>query len=386
MSDNSLVIRKIRLEDGPELIELSRLTPMVGNIEVHIERAPDYFRFYNLHGIWVEEIPEEEMGGQTHDAWAGAVAEKEGRIIGVMATSHRRVLFQGKEIIIGYPLDARVHPEYQHKGIARKIGYKFIDLYPLVKVDCILGYIIRGNTRAVTGFMSGAKELLASNHGGDFHMIQLSMYRPYRVSRRWPVERAAEADKAEILDLLREQYSGYNFAPIFDEEHFDRMLAVSTGYGMSSFRVVRQGGRIVACAGFWDQREVRTIVVRKNSFVIRVGIFIARIIRLFLKSPPPPREGKPMYSLYIKHMAVRPGYEKAAKNIVKQVHTEARRSSDINFIWGAFHDVDPLRSLFKWMTKTTIKSGLYYSRWNTDWDAPPEEVSRQPAWADFSTV
>ena len=386
MADDDLVIRKVRLDDGPELIELSRLTPMVGMIEVHIERSPDYFRFYNLHGIWAEEVPDDEMGEQNHDAWAAAVAENEGRIIGVMASAHRRVMFQGKEIIIGYPLDARIHPDYQHRGIARKIGYKFIGLYPLVKIDCVLGYIIRGNTRAVTGFTSGAKELLATNHGGDFHMMQLSMYRPYRVSRRWPVERASDADKAEIFDLLREQYKGYNFAPIFDEERFDRMLAVSTGYGMSSFRVVRQGGRIVACAGFWDQREVRTIVVRKNSFAIRVGIFIARIIRLFLKSPPPPREGRPMYSLYIKHMAFRPGYEKAAGNIIKHVHTEARRSSDINFIWCALHDADPLRRLFKWMTKTTVKSGLYYSRWNTDWDAPAEEVQRQPAWADFSAV
>ena len=386
MTDDKLITRIVRPEDGPALIELSRKTPMLGKIEVHIERSPDYFRFYYLHGMWVEEVAEEDRFQQVHDVWSAMVAEKEGRVVGIVANTHRHMLFRGKKIIMGYPLDARIDPDFQHQGIAKKIGFKFMSLYPFVKMDCIVGFIIKGNTRAVTGFTGGVKEILAANHGGDFHMLQLSMYRPYRVSRRYPVERAVEADKTEILELLREQYKGYNFSPIFDEGTFDRMLDSSPGYDMSCFRVVREGGRIVACAGFWDQREVRTVVVRKNAFVIKLGIWLAKLIRLFLKSPPPPEEGKPMYSLYIRHLAFRPGYEAAVKNIIKQVHTETRRGSDINFIWGAYHDADPNLNLFRWMTKTTVISGLYFTRWNTDWDAPAEGIKSEPAYADFSMV
>ena len=163
-------------------------------------------------------------------------------------------------------------------------------------------------------------------------------------------------------------------------------MKVSLGYSFNDIRVVRENGKIVALLGLWDEAPVRNVVVLKNTPVIRVALVIAKFLRLFFKAPKPPEEGKPLRSLYIKHIACRPGYENILKTMLKAVTNEVRRSKQIHFIWGAFHQADPLKDIFSGLTKTETQSDMYWGPWNTGWDSDPENMTQEPAFADFSLV
>lgn len=379
-------VRVIRPQDNEDLIKLSRLTPMEGSISVHIERSPDYLRFYNLHGIHGEKLTMEERLNREIDVWNALVAEEDGQTIGVMSTSGELLLYDGKPTRVGYLMDARVHPDHRRKGVVRSIGFKFVEEYSYYPIDCILGYIIRGNKRAVKGITEGGSKYFSGSRGGTFDLYQISMYRPYFGVKGLPVERATAADKDEIIELLREFYDGYNFAPIINDKRWERMMEVSLGYSYDDIRLVREGGRIVALLGLWDQAQIRQTVVLKNKAVVRLGIALAHVLRLFFRAPRPPVEGKPMRSLYIKHIACRPGYEHLLKKMLKQATNEVRRACTHHFIWGAFFETDPLRLLFRGLTKTEVKSDMFWGPWNTGWKTDEETFRKKPAFADFSLV
>ena len=379
-------VRFIEERDNPGLIELSRKTPMEGVISAYTERAPDYFAFYNLHGVNVQTLTREQRDSGKYDMWTAAVAEDEGKIVGVMSAAAKGVNFGGQPIRIGYIMDARVDPEYRRRGLTKQIGIKFVEDAGAEWYDCVIGYILRGNEKAVKGITEGGRGIFMGKKGGTYTMYQLSMYRPYWVPDAPAIERATEKDKAEIIDLLAEFYRPYNFSPIFTEEKFDRMLQVTLGYSYRDFRVVRESGRIVALIGLWDQTPVRQVVVMRNTPVIRLGITIAKFLRLFFKAPRPPVEGQPMRSLYIKHIACRPGCTTVLKKMLKVITNEVRRTGQYHFIWGAFFQADPLLGLFKGLTKTELKSDMFFGPWNTSWTADAEKIGTQPAYADFSLV
>jgi len=386
MSDSDVTVRIIQPQDNDDLIELSRLTPMEGTIKVYIDRAPQYVNFYNLHGIHGEKLDPEERPKTKRDIWNTLVAEKEGKVVGVMGSAGKTVLFDGQPIRMGYLMDARVHPDYRRQGIVKKIGFTFADKYGFYPLDIIVAYIMRGNKRASKGFQEGGGQTFVGNRAGTFHLYQVSMYRPYFGCDGLNVERATENDKGEIVQLLADFYAGYNFAPVWNEENFDRQMSVSLGYGFDNIRVVRDNDKIVALLGLWDQTPVRQVVVLKNTLIIRLGLAVAKFLRLFFKAPHPPQEGKPMRSLYIKHIACRPGYEPVLKKMIKQATNQVRRAGTHHFIWGAFYHNDPLRDLFKGLTKTEIQSDLYWGTWNTGWQTDPDKVDDRPAFADFSLV
>jgi hypothetical protein len=378
-------VRLIEPRDNEALVELSRLTPMEGAISVYIERAPRFENFYDLHGVHGITISDEEFAAGQTDTWNTLVAEENGRVIGVMGSSSRILLFDGKPIRVGYLMDARVHPDHRRKGVVRTIGFGFVQRYGHFKIDCVLGFILRGNERAVQGLTEGGGDIFKGARGGYFHLYQISMYRPYFVGRL-KMERATPADQREIVELLAEFYRGYNFAPRFTEEFFARQMRVSLGYSYDQIRVVRENGRIVALLGLWDEAPVKQTVVLKNTAVVRAGIAIARFLHLFIKSPPPPVEGQPLRSLYIKHIACRPGYERTLHRMLKAATNEVRRAGTHHFIWGAFYHTDPLRRLFDGLTKTEVLSDMFWGPWNTGWNADPQQVIQQPAYADFSLV
>ena len=375
----------MELRDNDALIALSRLTPMEGAITVYIERSPNYRSFYDLHGDCSELYTTEQLSEARYDTWSTLVAEDQGQVIGVMSSSSRSLLFDGKPIRVGYLMDARVHPDHRRKGVVKTIGYAFAQRFGFVPLDCIVAYIIRGNERAIKGITEGAAETFSGKASGTFHLYQLSMYRPYSYGGL-KMERATPDDRREIAELLAEFYHGYNFSPPFSETYLDRQMRVSLGYAYDQIRIVRDNGRIAALLGLWDEAPVKQTVALKNTRVVQTGIALARAIHLFMRSPKPPVLGQPMRSLYVKHIACRPGYEELLHRMLKAATTEVRRAQSHHFIWGAFYHTDPLRQLFDGLTKTEVLSDLYWSPWNRGWKADPEYVKQHPAYADFSLV
>lgn len=378
-------IRPVRSEDNEQLIQLSRSAPMIGDVAVCIERAPDYFAFYNQYGPSHFDIQVPEIDPSNDVGWIAVCATQGNRIVGVVALFSKIVRYEGKLLRAILPGDARVAPDFQHTGVAKKMGYFVKESWGSEQADLILGYIIHGNYRAEKGFQEGHADVVTGVHAGDFHMAQLSMYRPYRYEKI-NVERATEQDIPEIVTLLADFYADYHFSPVFSLDNWKSCMSRSLGYAVEDIRIVRENGKIQAMIGLWDQQQVRKVVATKFPPRIKWGIYMAWAIRLFFNAPRPPRLNVPQTSLYIKHIAHRPGKLDLLAAMMRNVTNDVRISSQYNYIWGAFYDTDPLFTIFDGMQITDIRSGQYYSPWNTGWFKTPYEIESRPCYADFSMV
>jgi len=381
--------RLVQPEDNQQLIELSLRCPMESEILVSIDRSPDYFAFYNLFGPNLAEVDIRESERLRLSGWVASVAvdeEDNNKIKAVFMTAARTVLFEGKEIVIAQPADARADPDIRRKGIIRKTGLLLHGMFGQRSFDAVLGYIIRGNAKARKGFMQGEKDVVKGIPAGDFHLVQISMYRPYRIKPA-PQWRPAEfKDKKAIIDFLREHYEQYNFAPALNEERWDEMLRFTPGYDYQDIRLVERDGKIIALLGLWDSSLVRKPILYEFSPKIKAALMLAKAIHFVLPSPPPPKEKEPQITMYIKHIACLKGSEDLLFDMIKQAANDVRRTRKYHYLWCAHFETDPYLKLYDSLTITKTLSGLYYSPYNTGWFAPPEQVRQRPCFADFSMV
>lgn len=375
--------------DNEALCRLSLRTPMVSELQVAIDRSPDFFSFYDLHGTYGAEVPRElrDSGeAQKLNVYTCTVALHEGKVVGALAASHRHVLYNGQHLDLAWPMDARVDPDFQHKGVLTAIASKMPELYPEVQLDCVMSVILRGNQRAKNASTEAAPQHFIGRPAGLFHLVQFSMYRPYRERKGLRVEQARPEDLDEILEVLADFYRDHNFAPRMDRAWLDELFRVSKGYSIADLSVVRDDGRIVAVLGLWDQREIRRMIMVKNPWVVGLGIFVAKGLHLVMPSPRPPRKGEPLSSLYIKHIACRPGHEQTLRDLMKVLLNRVRRGRQHHFVWGAFFQNSPLLPLWKGFSATRSYSEVVFAPWNTGWDASPEEIASKPVYLDFSMV
>ena len=378
-----------RVADNEGLCRLSMRTPMLSDIDVAIDRSPDFFAFYDLHGRYGKDVPmaERQSGeAQKQNGYTCTVALHEGRIVGALAASHRHVLYDGKPFNLAYPMDARVDPDYQRKGVLTAIGLKMPELYPEVNLDAVVVVILKGNTRAKAASTDAVPEYFVGRPCGAFHLVQFSMYRPYKNPKGLVVEQATPADVDEMLALLTAFYQGHNFQPVFDRAYFDELLRVSKGYTLGDISLVRENGRIVALLGLWDQSPIRRMIMLRNTWPVRLGLAAARGLHVVMPSPRPPRVGQPLASLFIKHVAYAPGHEQTLRGLLKVALNRARKGRKHHFVWGAFFQNSPLLPLFKGFQATRSVSEVSFAPWNTGWDATPEEIAAKPVYLDYSTV
>ncbi len=378
-------VRPVRPEDNKQLIKLSLSAPMLGNVGVCIDRSPDYFAYYNQFGPCHNDISIPDIDTEKDYGWVAACVEDNGEIIGVVATASKPVMYEGRVLRAVFPSDARIAPRYQSKGVLKKLIKYFSKNWISAPADVVIGYIIKGNYRAEKGFKEGASEVVTGVPVGDFHMVQLSMYRPYKNSKI-KIERANENDIPEVVDILKAFYSDYHFSPVFNIDSWNRMVERTIGYSMNDFRIVRENGKIQALIGLWDQKQVRKVIATNFPARIKWGIWLAWLLRFFMKSPIPPKVSVPQSSMYIKHIAHRPGKSDLLNGMMRNITNEVRIEGGHNYIWGAFFQSDPLYSIFDNMQITDIRSGQYYSPWNSGWYKTPHEIESKPCFADFSMV
>jgi|GEM_PF-3257133 len=375
--------------DNEALCRLSLRTPMVSELQVAIDRSPDFFSFYDLHGTYGRDVPQEMRDSgeaQGLNVYTCTVALHEGRVVGALAASHRHVLYNGQHLDLAWPMDARVDPDYQHKGVLTAIATKMPDLYPEVQLDCVMSVILRGNKRAKNASTEAVPQYFVGRPAGLFHLVQFSMYKPYRQRKGLQVEQARPDDLDEIVEVLAAFYLNHNFGPRMYRAWMDELLRVSKGYSVSDLSIVREDGRIVAVIGLWDQSPIRRMVMLNAPWPIRLGLFAARGLHLVLPSPEPPRIGEATRSLYLKHIACRPGYEQTLRDLMKVLLNRVRRGRQHHFVWGAFFQNSPLLPLWKGFSATRSYSEVVFAPWNTGWDASPEEIASKPVYLDFSMV
>jgi GNAT superfamily N-acetyltransferase len=373
-------VRIARRSDNEALCALAATAAMQSDVTVSADRSPDFFAFYDQYGEMLGTAAASER-----DGYVCCLAVHDGRVVGTVGAAFRTVRQGGATIRIAYPMDARVIPDYQHRGVFKALWSFLRAEIDAARVDAMVGLVLRGNSRA----RRAARQIFPAGmlrEAGDFHLVHFSMYWPYRERTGLEVETATEEDLDEVAARLETAYADHSFAPRMSRAWLDAVITRSPGFDPSQIHLVRDAGAIVALVGLWDQSQVRRLVVHRNPLHVKLGIAASHVLHAFVDSPPPPRTGEPLASCYVKQIACVPGAEETLRDLMRVLLNRIRRARRHSLVWGAFHQSDPLLGLWRGFAATRSYSRMVYVPGATGWDVPPDELSRSPAYADFSMV
>src|SRR5258708_5915116 len=193
---------------------------------------------------------------------------------------------------------------------------------------------------------------------GDFVTVLLSV--DNRSSVR--IEPEAETlDPSELLDCLDKHGRNYQFAARWSEREWSALQSLSLK--ADDFRVVRDAGRISACAALWDQRAFKQTVIRGYAPWLAMARPVVNFAARILGGSRLPIAGSTLAHSFVSQLAVEPGRPDALIALVAKLRMIAT-GRGIEFLTLGFAANDPrLAMLRRKFRCREYRSRIYVVRW-----------------------
>jgi hypothetical protein len=279
-------IRLATEHDNAALLELTRLCPMRGTVDLAVDRAPRFLALNALQG----------------DPWFVAVAEdRAGGVVACAAAAVREVYVDGLPIRASYVGDLRVAPSARHSMLLPVMHRYVIDRLAEHGVDLAYSTIVEGNTPAEA--LRGRRGLPRYLPLGRIRVAAVTGVRAHSNGKD-AVETARREDVSALARLLDSCARRRDFAPVWSEAAVAHALAVTPGLGLERILVVRRGGEIVATLAAWNQSALqrrRVLAYHGAASLYRRVHDLRALVRC---RPMLPRPGETLRELHVTHAAV----------------------------------------------------------------------------------
>ncbi len=281
----SFTFRVATESDNDALLELVRLCPMAGPIEIGAERGPRFFALNELQG----------------DPWFVAVVlDDAGEVVGCAASAVREVYVNGDPVRAAYLGDLRIAPRARGKRILPRLGAFLLEQITPSGAELAYTTIIEGNRAAES--VPARSEVARYIPVGRIRVAALTS--APRAPRDVAVDTATAADVPEIAGLLDACARRHQFGRSWSREGLGRSIERTPGLGVDRFLVVRSHGHIVAALAAWDQRALQQRLVLGYHGAMAAFRVVADLRALALGRRRLPRPGEAFRELHITHIAV----------------------------------------------------------------------------------
>jgi len=365
-----MIIRQATPADNASLLELARQTPSRGVITMYSDQSPDFFKFLY-------------MASDDYIVWA---ADCDGHLDGTAAEMYQNVRFSGEQVSLLTVGEMKASPDARTAvGVSL---LRHIAKNPANRPrDLGIAYVLEGNSRAKRLY-----ELFLSKkyEHRDLGNVKSSLIIPYRffpVKSEYHIRKAQPDDLDAIAEILRETYRSYDLSPEFTSEWLGRELQKTNSLSIRDFDVAELNGRIVACAAFWDQTDVRKKIVLEFSPVIQLAMALFRSFGLLLNFPELPRKGEPLNFCYLRFPAAIENHRSALKAIIRLRLNFIRRKRHFHALIASFHQSDPLKDSISRLPYISVKTHVMITKLSEKIDLSandPKEI--HPIYTDLSLV
>jgi len=357
-------------QDNLALLDLCKQAPMEGIVTAYVDQSPNFFT-----------MP--MMQGDDFKVW---VADNNGSIDGCVVESYKTMRYNGEIKKTFYIGDMKVRPEA--RGI---LGLKLSSF--VINQAKIKGYslgecfIIDGNEKMRKVLEWLATKIFTKTDSGYANIYQVMPYRKYNTSKKYTVRIATEKDISQIASILESTYKDYSGAPVFENGGLLQFLSKTETFTIYNFRVAEKDGKIVACAAFWDQDNIRRTVVQQFSKVGKIALFLLKGLKPILGLPKLPKLGDSLKYLFLRFPAIVDNDIEALRAILHHESNQIRVLKRYHFIWASFHQADPLASCISKMWKIKMKVNIFHFKFMEGVDLiPSEKAAEQPVYVDFSLI
>ena len=308
-------VREACSSDNEGLIALAESCSMSGDIELRIDRRPDFFTLNELEG-----------------RWRLAVAEREGKVVGCICFSEREAHLDGVPQTTGYVGDLKVHPAHRDMAIADALSrYAKERMSSLEEKAAVLITVLGGNA-AMQRRLHGPRGLPA--------FTRVATVRTYSLSILWKRKerRVANADGAEIrpatwadveemADLWRAVAPGRQLSPVHDAESLAGWIRDAPGLDITSYRLAHgSNGRLLGFFGLWNQREFKQMSVVSYSSRMAAARRVFNAITPMVGAERLPEAGRQLNLVTAVNVCVRPTHPNVLRSLIVGAHNELRHS------------------------------------------------------------
>jgi predicted N-acetyltransferase YhbS len=259
-----MYIREATADDNNELEELQAKCPQGTTLIVSTVNTPDFFarvKAYDSYKVYVACIDDHVIG-------SGACVIRNATVNGQL---HR----------VGYLFQLFVNPEYRRKGIASEL-FRYREDY-LTQQGVALAYvlIIEGNLPSMR---------YVESQGFKLHrkltMPGLALYKEMDVQSKGKIRPMVQEDLDAVAKLMNDNWQGYEFYEPTSAESLAAFIQRVPAYSFDNLLVLEDQGKILACLGFWDWRQIMRITVIERSLKMRM---IGSLMGLVGRFRPMPR-------------------------------------------------------------------------------------------------
>ena len=285
-------IRPFEEDDNASMLEIEKLCPQ-GNEKyaMGVDKS-DIIARYELY-----------------DNWKVLVAEEEEKVVGWIGWTVKRDPIQEEQYV--YLAEVMVHPEFRRKEIATKLVTEAEKDARETGSNHIYCYIFGPNDTSKALF-----EKLGYSNMGDFKPCAISAYKKANIAQKFEIERINKNDIPDVVSLINDYYTGRaHFVP-YTPESFESYLNGIPAYGLENFWVVKDEGKIVACAGLWDWSVLGNMCYTIEPHIWEVMRGVLGFLSLFGKMPKIPAEGEYFKVHYVTDHAFEPKSSDAMSNLI----------------------------------------------------------------------
>ena len=316
-------LRPFEEGDNATMLDIVRLCPQ-GNEKyaLGVDKSPDIIARYKLY-----------------DDWKVLVAEEGGKVVGWVGWTVKHDPIQGERYV--YLAEVMVHPEFRRKGIATKLVTE-------VEKDArengsghIYCFIFRPNDASKALFGK-----LGYSNTGEFKIWGISAYKKANIAQKFEIERISKNDIPDVVNLINDYYAERTHFIPYTPESFESYVNRIPAYGLENFWVVKDEGKVVACAGLWDCSVLGEMCYTKEPLMWKVMRGLFGFLSLFGKMPKIPAEGEYFKAHYVTDHAFEPESSDAMSHLIVHFNNilfDARRE----FFVPILDPNDPLFGIIK---------------------------------------
>lgn len=346
----SFIVRKAVPEDNDKLIDLARRCPMKGQLEMYMDRYPDFFATNRVQG----EVAHIYLA-ETSD----------GRVIGCAAFTEKRERRGDKDIKVLHIGDTRADPSLRRSRVAARLIDVYLELLRSGEYDHGIVEILEGN-KAGRGLNSLLTEEFVLGDEGRMNFYQLVPFRSYRISKKWHYRRASRADLPAIVSIFDTCYGEAPGAPHFTVEWLEKELSIDPSFTLDNLWVAAdENNQVAAMVGLWDQSSFRRTIATKFTRGIRSAVRFLAMVGLVWKLPPIPREGHALHYAFGRWPIAKPENVEALGALCRFVLNKVHRDKKHQFLSIGFHERDPLAASLEGITKVQEKIEIF-THWLKD--------------------
>ncbi len=212
------------------------------------------------------------------------MAEENGKIAGWVGWTIKNSPIK-KELYV-YLAEIMVDPHFRRKGIATKLIIEAEKNAHEIGSSYIYCYIFEPNEASKDLFKK-----LGFSHMEAIKSHALSVYKKAEIAQNFVIERINRTDIRDAVNLINNYYAGRpHFIP-YTPESFESYINGIPAYGLENFWVVKENGKMVACAGLWDYSILQKMSMSKLPFSWKVMRVVFGFLGLFTKMQKIPAEG-----------------------------------------------------------------------------------------------